>query len=540
MRSEERTRQLAAAVQYLQTGRWSYAEAESRALVATDPSDLDALLILGLAIAASGEASRAAPVLDRLWRARPEYRHPCQDLADLRPPLPTALISRQYRASLRLAPGDGRLRRQFAAFLLDHQLPAEAATVLQDGLGTADGHALMGLALAETGDFADAIAQFRRVVELDPESLLGWANLGLVLKVEGRFAESIDAYDRAIALNPGDARIRVNRAVALLRAGRWTEAWTDYEWRLRLPGQLPLPASALLPALETIEDLRGVTILATHEDGFGDTLQFMRYLPLLAERGARVLALVPAPLVRLVRRLPGVSVLPAGSPLPDYDFHCPMFSLPRAFGTTIATIPGAPYLDVDPDDAAAWAGRLPSDGLRVGLAWAGQARPWVSGFSTLDRRRSARLAAFAPLAALAGVRLVSLQVGPAARQLEPPPLDMAIHDAVAEVHDFADTAAIIANLDVVVSVDTSIVHLTGAMGKPVFLLDRYDNCWRWLSGRSDSPWYPGLTIFRQDRIHDWSGPMQRVAAALAAMAAFKGGPAADGRPSRSPALADAA
>ena len=541
MNGLDRTQRLASALRRLQTGRWSYAEAESRAMVSTNPADIEALLLLGLAIAATGEASRAAPVLERVARARPNHAHPCHDLSELRPPVSTALIARQYRACLRLAPNDLRLRRQFGEFLLDNDMPMDAVSVLRDALGTAVTHNLMGLALAETGAFTDAIAYFSKAVELDPAPAGGWSNLGLVLKVEGRFDEAIAAYDEAVSRSPRDARIRVNRAVALLRAGRWMDAWKDYEWRLRLPDHQPLPASQLLPVLDTIEDLHGVRILATHEDGFGDTLQFMRYLPLLAERGAVVYAVVPTPLMRLVATLPGVTVVQDPGVLPEYDFHCPFFSLPRAFQTTIDTIPNQPYLHADPEQAAYWASALPADGLRVGLVWAGQARPWVSGFSTLDSRRSARLAAFAPLASVRGTHLISLQTGPAARQADPPPCDMTVLDAMGAVEDFADTAAIIANLDVVVSVDTSVVHLAGALGKKVFLLDRYDNCWRWLSGRNDSPWYPDLTIFRQDRIHDWSGPMARIVGALTAMAAFRGQDAAEFRPSRPhPALADAA
>ena len=160
--------------------------------------------------------------------------------------------------------------------------------------------------------------------------------------------------------------------------------------------------------------------------------------------------------------------------------------------------------------------------MRVGLAWAGQARPWLPGFSTVDRRRSAALATFAPLAAVSGVAFVSLQKGPPQEQVQSAPERMTLFDPMAEVEDFADTAAVIANLDLVVSVDTAVVHLAGAMGKPVFLLDRYDNCWRWLSGRADSPWYPNLTIFRQDAMGDWSAPMARAVAALRAIAAYRG------------------
>jgi len=175
-----------------------------------------------------------------------------------------------------------------------------------------------------------------------------------------------------------------------------------------------------------------------------------------------------------------------------------------------------------------WSERLPQDGgLRVGLCWAGQARPWLAGFVGLDGRRSTSLATLAPLGQVPGVRFVSLQKGHAAREKA----RFVLLDLMADVHDFADTAALVANLDLVISVDTSVVHLAGAMGKPVFLLDRYDNCWRWLSGREDSPWYPSLRIFRQQRSGEWEPVIARVATALAAMA---------GHPSRAPECQDAA
>jgi hypothetical protein len=250
-----------------------------------------------------------------------------------------------------------------------------------------------------------------------------------------------------------------------------------------------------------------------------------------------------------------------GAP-PPFDFHCPFVSLPRVFETTMATVPREPYLAADPALAAVWAKRLPASPMRVGLTWAGQTRPWLPGFATVDRRRSAGLAAFAPLGAVSGVQFVSLQKGPAPRQIRlgpggtaPGPMaarglspermapeergvaeasvrpmaawgfaegEVALCDPMGMVEDFADTAAIIANLDLVISVDTAVVHLGGAMGKPMFLLDRYDNCWRWMSGRTDSPWYPTMTIFRQEKQGDWSVPMTRAAAALQAMADWRG------------------
>ena len=379
----------------------------------------------------------------------------------------------------------------------------------------------MGLAQAEQNRFSAAIASFQKAVALNPDAAASWSNLGIVLKVENRFPESIAAHDRAVTLQAEAPRFRVNRAVALLKAGLWDRAWQDYEARLDLAGASAAAPNRLMPSLRPNDRLTGLTILAQHEDGFGDTLQFLRYLPLLAERGARVVACVPPSLARVMRAVPGVAeVVTDSRRLPSHDFVCPMFSLPRVFATTVQTIPAVPSVALDPVLLQRWAKRLPTGGLRTGLVWAGQARPSLPGFATLDRRRSAGLAAFEPLFGVPGVSFVSLQAGPAARQPRPPGLDLV--DPMPDVEDFADTAAIIAGLDVVVSVDTSVVHLAGLMGKPVLLLDRYDGCWRWLSGRLDSPWYPGLTIFRQEQPGDWSGPMIQVAASLRAMTLFRG------------------
>jgi tetratricopeptide (TPR) repeat protein len=515
---------LSNALKCLETERWRRAEAECQALLLQAPDDVEGTLLLGLTVAAMGEADRAAPLLNKVAAIKPDHAHPCRDLAEMRPAVPRRLVASQYRACLVLSPADSRLRRDFASFLLDHDGPAEALAVLEMADDCAATRNLRGIALAELGRFQDAITAFEHAVGYDPVPSIGWSNLGLMLKIEGRYDDAIAAYDEAVARSPKDAHIHVNRAVALLHAGRWTEAWGEYEWRLRLPGHTPLPLDRLLPAIDTLGDLREVTILAQHEEGFGDTLHFMRYLPLLSERGARVIAMVPQPLARLVASVAGVEeIVSSVDPLPAYDFHCPFFSLPRAFGSTVATVPNEPYVAADPVLSARWKERLPATGLRVGLVWAGQARPWLPGFSSLDARRSAGLAAFAPLAAVPGLSFVSLQAaGPAAQCAQIPPAGMSLFDPMGSVEDFADTAAIIDNLDVVVSVDTAVVHLAGAMGKPVFLVDRYDNCWRWLSGRADSPWYPSMTIFRQSRLGDWSEPMERMAAALAGMAAFHG------------------
>jgi tetratricopeptide (TPR) repeat protein len=509
-------------------GAWGEAESAARAVLAEEPHSQHAALLLGLAIAAMGEDARAAPILMEVAAKRPNGGHPCLELARLEPALPRALVVRQFRACLRLAPGDAQLRLDFAGFLLDGGQAAEAEAILADGPYTAAGHHLTGLVRGELGHFAAASESFTRAAALDADAAASWSNLGMMLKVEGQFAEALVAHDRAVALEPRNHRFRVNRAVALLKMGQWEKAWVDYESRLALTDAPSLDLDRLMPSLRPGERLAGVTIAALHEDGFGDTLQFLRYLPLLAELGARVVACVPVALERVMRRVPGVdSVVTDASQLPTHDFICPMFSLPRVFATTVDTIPAVPVLSPDPA-AQHWAGRLPLGGLRAGLVWAGQARPSLPGFGALDRRRSAGLAVFAPLFDVDGVAFVSLQTGPAARQALP--AGAAMIDPMPEVSDFADTAAIIASLDVVISVDTSVAHLAGLVGRPVFLLDRYDGCWRWLSGRTDSPWYPELTIFRQDQPDDWTGAMAGVAASLQAMASFRG------RGSRAPGM----
>lgn len=517
---------LAEAVAALEARRFADADTACGRLLAEDPADIDALLLRGLALAGSGQAAPAAGLLNRVAAARPDHAHPCRDLEGI---LDGADFARQVRACLDLTPGDLRLRLLWAD--CQHRcgdLEAAAATLaalLADAPETAAAHHRLGLLHAELDDIDAAIGHLLRAVMLDPEPALGWGNLGMLLKVQGRFAESLEAYDAALRRAPSDARLRVNRVVALLQAGRFAEAWQDHEWRFALAAPSGLPATGLLPSLAARPDLTGRRVLLTHEAGYGDTLQFCRYVPLLAARGARIALAIPAALQRLLGAQGwGVAMVPAGADLPAYDWHCPMMSLPRVFGTTLETIPAEiPYLAADPALVACWAARLrTAAGPRVGLVWAGQARPWLPGFATVDARRSTCLAQFAPLGAVEGVRFVSLQADAAAAEARERPAGLALHDPMPQVADFADTAAIIANLDLVVSVDTSVVHLAGALGKPVFLLDRYDNCWRWLSGRSDSPWYPTLRIFRQTGIGDWAPVMRQAAAALAEFAAAAG------------------
>jgi hypothetical protein len=277
-----------------------------------------------------------------------------------------------------------------------------------------------------------------------------------------------------------------------------------------------------------VESVAGKTILLREEQGLGDTIQFCRYVPLVARLGARVILEVSPALAGLLSGLDGVAQIVArGAPLPEFDIECPLLSLPLAFKTELASIPSTiPYLAADPEKSLAWKNRLgEKNKLRVGLVWSGGIRAERSHAWVFNSRRNIRLAALASLRH-AQVEFYSLQKG------QPGEAELAdvkrngwdgpdVVDLTAHLHDFSDTAAFMANLDLVVTVDTAAAHLAGALGKPVWILNRFDSCWRWLTGRTDSPWYPTAKLYRQDAAGDWDGVVARVRADLSALAAAR-------------------
>jgi hypothetical protein len=351
----------------------------------------------------------------------------------------------------------------------------------------------------EAGCFEECADLCRALIAADPTNPEAHAMLGRALTAEGEFDEALAAIGDALRLSPADIHINLDRAVALLKAGHLLEGWAAYEWR-------HMPAVPMLPKVRYLEDLGGRTVMVDHEDGIGNTIQFLRYARALTEMGARVLLRVPPELERLMRGQDGIAeVLTAEREPAPFDYRCPVMSLPYVFDTSLETIPAAgAYIGADAGLTAEWAARLPP-GPRVGLVWAGVS---ATG-GPADRRRSMPFRMLLPLTVTPGVSFVSLQTGAARAEIAG-----GVHDPMGAVRDFADTAAIIANLDAVISVDTAVAHVAGAMGKPVFLLDRYDNCWRWLYGRGDSPWYPTLMIFRQTQPGDWLGPVTQAAETL--------------------------
>jgi tetratricopeptide (TPR) repeat protein len=465
------------------------------------PMDVNAASGLALALMAAGRSADALA-----WLCGACDRHPRD----------ASLFRLQARVLLTLGLRAQAIGALFMALELD---PAVASThaalaiaLLQDGHAetalpyahealmrepAAPNAATLSCILIDLGRNEEALA----VTSLDlpdaPGSVELFLNRSIALEGLGHGEEAITAARAALAAAPDRPAARHHLAATLLAAGELTpEAWALYEGRAGLAGAPTWPDPA---RRWRGQDLAGKTLLVHAEQGLGDTIQFVRYAPMLACRGARVILAVQPALVRLLRQTPAVdSIVAAGAALPEYDLYCPLLSLPGLLGTTLDTIPAVlPYALSPPTPAR-------SGPLRVGLVWAGN-----PGFAD-DRKRSVDAALLGSLVAVQGARFYSLQFG------HPGPLPDGITDLLAGVSDFADTAERIAELDLVIAVDTAVAHLAATMGKPVWLLSRFRGCWRWLQGRDDSPWYPSMRIFRQERPNDWPGVIDRVRKALAA------------------------
>jgi tetratricopeptide (TPR) repeat protein len=358
----------------------------------------------------------------------------------------------------------------------------------------------------------DALASCDRALALRADSIEALTNRASVLQELWRFDEALATYDRVAAIAPDYAEAQTNRALLLLLTSDFARGWPAYEWRRELPSWVQ---RGFKQPEWSGEDIAGKRLLIHAEQGFGDTIQFARYAALAAMRGADVVLEVQPPLEPLLGGLFGVEVVAAGRDrLPPFDLHCPLLSLPHLFATTPATIPGGvPYIAAPADRIAAWAPRLPADGVRVGLAWAGHPD------NAKDHERSIPFARLASLIGVPGTRFVSLQKDIRAADVDDFRRCGNVIDLSGELRDFADTAAVIAQLDLVITVDTAVAHLAGAMGKPVWVLLPRIPDFRWLLDRATSPWYPSARLFRKDQVDAWDAVIAGVATELAARAA---------------------
>jgi Flp pilus assembly protein TadD len=508
--------------QHHRGGNLRQAEACYRQALQIDPHHVDALACLGTLCLRMGNHAEAEHLFERVLRISPGHLEVCNNLG-------IALVAQRKLE--------------------------EAVTVLRQATALhptqADLHGNLGNALRELGKENEAEASLRQALELNPVHVGSLGNLALLLQAQGRWEETVACrrraltlkpgqagdhhdlghlhlqaaihgpsgvdfrrhlelalacFDRAISLQPDHAEAHKSKGMILLMLGDWETGWPEYEWRWRCRDLRP--RGFRQPAWDG-SPLEGQTILLHAEQGFGDVIQFIRFAPLVRERGGQVVVECPGPLIPLLRDCAGVDrFIPAGSPLPDFAAHASLMSVPAILKTTASTLPAqVPYLRPDPERAQYWRRELSTrEGLSIGIVWQGNPKHHN------DRHRSIPLAQFEPLAYVDGVRLFSLQKEHGLDQLSS--CRFPVTDVAGRLDEsagaFVETAAVMSGLDLIVTCDTASAHLAGALGLPVWVALPVTADWRWLLDREDSPWYPTMRLFRQDRLNNWEEVFRRM------------------------------
>jgi FkbM family methyltransferase len=541
---------------YTSQGRLQDAVDAYRHVIAVQPDFVDAYTNLGTAILALGRCEEAVALYRHAIAISPDNAmalgnlgKALQDLGKI----DEAIVA--YRAGIACQPDNPIIHVNLGAALLDQKAWEDAVTVTRRGIAldpaNAMAHANLGTALLNLGRYEEAMAACRRAIALQPSGAPIYASLGGAMLELGALPEAVTlcrhaialdstlphahfnlshalkgmnqleeaalAARQAIALRPDSADYHFHLAHILLLSGDLQAGWQEYEWRLKLPDFAWIGGlfGARSTPLWTGEDIGDKTILVYTEQGLGDIIQFARFLPFVVRRAGRVLVATQPPMRRLLETIEGITVVPIlEAPLLDFDMQCPLLSLPRAFATRLDSIPVAvPYLRADPSEQARWDKRIGGDSLRVGIVWAGN--PIINR----DRFRSPHLNSVAPLFSLPGIDFVVLQVGKGRQDCDASPLPSHVLDLGTEVVDLADTAAIMAGLDLMISSCTGPLHLAGALGVPTWAMIPFAPHFPWLLDRSDTLWYPSMRLYRQEQSgQDWSGVVGRIATDLAALA----------------------
>ena len=464
---------------------------------------------LGAMCGRAGDLQGAAVCFERAVALQPDYAEALCNLGAVRGrigDLDAAAIC--FRRAVELQPELAEAHNNLGAVLERQGRFDAAAASFRRAIallpGYAEPHNGLGNVLEKQANFVAATASIRRALELKPDYAEAHNSLGSVLESQGQFEAATTCYRRAVELRPDYAEAHLNLALVLLLAEQFAEGWREYEWRWRRPG---MPAEVVAQPRWAGEQLAGRTILLRSEQGLGDTIQFVRYASLVKRQGATVIVECQKSLARLVATCPGVDrVVAKGDPVGEFDFHVPLLTLPGMLGTTLQSIPGqVPYLTPDAELVERWKSELAGDGrLKVGIAWQGNPK-----FSK-DRFRSVPLVHFAGIAHTRGIRLYSLQFGAGREQFADAAQDWPITDLGDRLGDFHNTAAIVRNLDLVITSDSAAAHLAGALGVPVWLALGFAPDFRWLLSREDSPWYPSMRLFRQAQPGDWQGVFERM------------------------------
>jgi tetratricopeptide (TPR) repeat protein len=499
------------------------AEALYRAVLAMQPGQAEAAYNLGVLLHTQGRHADAAAAYRHATSVLPDYAEAwCNLGVALQDERKFEEALEAYRQAILLRPGFAMAHCNLGVALKELGRLEEAVAAYHRAIALQPDYdfafANLAAVLLDQGKPEDAVLACRRALAIRPHMRMAHFNLGTALKHVGRLDDAARAFRDAIACDPEFVEAHFTLGQTLLLQGDFAAGWPEYEWRWRLKEYAWL-ANIHGPFAQprwSGEPLSGRTILIYAEQGLGDAIQYVRYVPRVVAAGGRVILAVHPPLRRLFADIDGVTLVSLDAvPLPPFDVHCPLLSLPLIFGTTLESIPAnIPYLRAAAADVAHWRDRIGSDGLRVGIVWAGN--PTQTG----DRFRSPRLGAVLPLFDVPGVAFIGLQVGPGRDDLTAHRLPAKMIDLGREITDLADTAAIMASLDLVITSCTAPLHLAGALGVPTWAMIPASPHFAWLAARSDSPWYPTLTLYRQESYGtDWSGVVARIAADLSRLAA---------------------
>jgi tetratricopeptide (TPR) repeat protein len=498
-----------------QAGHFHQAEEFYRQVLRDDPRQVEALHLLGVLAHQTGRNEAAIQYIGQALQCDCNQAVLHNNLGAAYQALGQFDESEScYRAAIRCRPDYAAAHNNLGVVLVKQRRLDEAVSTFQYAVHLqydyAAAHKNLANALRALGRFDESVASSRQALFLRPNDAEAYCNLGNAFQDQGRLDEALAAYQQAVRIRPDFADAHCSLGAALLLLGDCERGWREYEWRWQCK-------DASLPPFQQPRwdgsPLEGRTILLHAEQGFGDTLQFIRYAPLVKQCGGTVLMACPTILARLLGTCPGIDrVIPHGSVLPPFEVHSPLMSLPHIVNTTSRTVPATvPYLFGNAAVAAHWREHLAGlQGLKIGIAWQGNLN------HPGDGRRSIPLKQFAPLAELAGVRLVSLQYGPGREQLQDPGPGFNILDVGGPLEemggDFLDTAGALQHLDLVICCDTALAHLAGALGRPVWVALPFAPDWRWLLERPDSPWYPTMRLFRQRQPGCWSDVFERLAA----------------------------
>ena len=468
---------------------------------------------LGVAFRGQGKLDEAVACCRRALQLKPDYANAHNALGNAlkdQGNLDEAVA--RYRRAVELKPDFAEAHNNLGIAFRNQGKLDEAVACYRRALELkpdyAEAHNNLGIALGDQGKRDEAITCYHRALELKPDYAEAHSNLGIALGDEGKRDEASVCYRRALELKPDYADAHWNQSFISLATGKFERGWAEYEWRWRTSHCQPRGFSQ--PFWDGLP-LQGRVILLHAEQGLGDTIQFVRYVAPVKQRGGVVIVECPGPLLSLLTSHAGIDRLVRwGNELPAFDVQSPLLSLPGIFHTSLETIPAeVPYLFADPGLVGHWRQELARDaGFKIGIAWQGDPK------HRNDHNRSIPLGRFEPLAHRPGVRLLSVQKGSGVEQLQHLAEQLPVTELGSRLDDFMDTAAVLVNLDLVITCDTSVAHLAGALGVPVWVAIPFVPDWRWLLDRSDSPWYPTMRLFRQDRRGDWQGVFRRVEVAL--------------------------